>query len=85
MKYVEEEIKKCLDGRHFEYTIREEGILVKIDSTLDALPLLQEMRGMLQGFEVIQGTMDDVFLNVTKKMDDVFVQDAKEDENEKVC
>ncbi len=80
-----EEIKKCLDGRHFEYTIREEGILVKIDSTLDALPLLQEMRGMLQGFEVIQGTMDDVFLNVTKKMDDVFVQDAKEDENEKVC
>lgn len=82
---VREEIKNRLDRHHFEYTMREEGIHVKIDNTLDALPLLEEMREMLQGFEVIQGTMDDVFLNVTKKMDDALKQDVKEDENEKVC
>lgn len=80
-----EGIKKRLEEKHFKYTMGEEGILVKIDSTLDALPLLEEMRGMLQGFEVIQGTMDDVFLNVTEKMDDVLVHDAKEDGDEKVC
>ena len=80
-----EYLKKCLDRYHFKYTMREEGIFVKIDSTMDALPLLEEMRGLLQGFEVIQGTMDDVFLNVKKKMDDVSEQDVKEDENEKVC
>ncbi len=80
-----EKIKNCLDGHHLKYTVREEGILVKIDSTMEALPLLEEMRGMLQGFEVIQGTMDDVFLNVTKKVGDVSVQEAEEDENEKVC
>lgn len=80
-----EGIKKRLEEKHFKYTLREEGILVKIDSTMDALPLLEEMRGMLQGFEVIQGTMDDVFLNVTEKMDDVLVYDVKEDGDEKVC
>lgn len=67
-------IQDCLTGHGLEYGIREEGILVKIDSTMQALPLLEEMQEMLQGFEVIQGTMDDVFLNVTK-----------EDGNEKIC
>lgn len=80
-----EEIRKCLEQRHLAYTIREEGILVKIASTLAALPLLAEMQGMLQGFEVIQGTMDDVFLNVTKEMDAASVHGVKEDGNEKIC
>lgn len=69
-----EEIQKCLKAHQLEYTMGEEGILVKIDNTMAALPLLDEMKGSLQGFEVIQGTMDDVFLNVTE-----------ENENEKVC
>lgn len=57
-----------------EYTMSEESIFVQIGNTMSALPLINEMQGMLQGFEVIQGTMDDVFLNVTK-----------EDGNEEVC
>lgn len=57
-----------------EYTMSEERIFVRIGNTMSALPLINEMQGMLQGFEVIQGTMDDVFLNVTK-----------EDGNEEVC
>ena len=48
--------------------------MLKIGSTMETLPLLDKMKEMLHGFEVIQGTMDDVFLNVTK-----------EDGNEKVC
>lgn len=57
-----------------EYTMSEESIFVQIGNTMSALPLINEMQGMLQGFEVIQGTMDDVFLNVTK-----------EDGNEEAC
>lgn len=57
-----------------EYTMSEERIFVQIGNTMSALPLINEMQDMLQGFEVIQGTMDDVFLNVTK-----------EDGNEEVC
>lgn len=67
-------VQEHLQARNLKYTRMEERILVHIDDTMSSLPLINEMEGMLQGFEVIQGTMDDVFLNVTK-----------EGEDEKVC
>lgn len=67
-------VQNCLADSGLAYDAREEGIMLKIGSTMEALPLLDKMKEMLHGFEVIQGTMDDVFLTVTK-----------EDGNEKVC
>ncbi len=40
---------------------------ITLKSTLDAIPLLQKYAGELEGFEVIQGNMDDVFVNVVGK------------------
>lgn len=42
---------------------KEECNTIEIDSTLDALPILQKHMGDIDGFEVIQGNMDDVFVN----------------------
>lgn len=42
---------------------KEECKSIAIDSTLDALPILQKHLGNIDGFEVIQGNMDDVFIN----------------------
>ncbi len=39
-----------------------------IPTTLKALPILEEIRDKLSGFEVIQGNMDDVFLNAVGKV-----------------
>lgn len=39
------------------------GRELTIASTLDALPIVQQVRDRIEGFEVIQGNMDDVFLN----------------------
>lgn len=36
---------------------------VQVPSTLDALPVIEAHKSELSGFEVIQGNMDDVFLN----------------------
>lgn len=36
---------------------------IAVASTLEALPILEEVRKEISGFEVIQGNMDDVFLN----------------------
>ncbi len=69
-----QEVRECLKKHGLKYTMTEERIFVQINDTMSSLPLISEMEGMLQGFEVIQGTMDDVFLNVTK-----------EDGNEEVC
>ena len=43
------------------------GSEVVLDSTMDALPILDSVKGRIRGFEVIQGTMDDVFLNAVGK------------------
>lgn len=40
---------------------------VDLESSMQALPILQRMQSFIDGFELIQGTMDDVFLNVTGK------------------
>ena len=73
-KHSWQTIQSYLANEGLKYSATEEGILLKIDSTMSSLPLLVRMKEMIQGFEVIQGTMDDVFLNVTK-----------EAENEKIC
>lgn len=36
---------------------------IAVASTLEALPIIEEVREEISGFEVIQGNMDDVFLN----------------------
>lgn len=45
---------------------KEDSYLLPMNSTLSSLPLLEKTKSLLQGFEVIQGTMDDVFLNAMK-------------------
>ena len=37
---------------------------ILLDSTLDAIEIIQKRRDKIDGFEVIQGNMDDVFVNV---------------------
>ena len=63
----EKEIEHYLARQNKEYTVNDEVIRVKLANTLEALSLLHELQLLIQGFEVIQGTMDDVFLNVTEK------------------
>lgn len=58
-----EELRRRLEklGQAFEES--ESALTVRLRSTADALPLLRELEGAVGGFEVVQGTMDDVFLN----------------------
>ncbi len=41
--------------------------VVQVAATMEALPLVQKQVGELAGFEVIQGNMDDVFINAVGK------------------
>lgn len=49
------------------YTEENYGLKIALADTKEALPLLNKAGDDLEGFEVIQGTMDDVFLNATKE------------------
>lgn len=45
--------------------ITDNGLTVAVSSTMESLPILEKVRDLIDGFEVIQGTMDDVFLAAT--------------------
>lgn len=62
----QKQLTQMLSEEKIRYRQREEALLIPLDSTLCALPVLQKAEAVIQGFEVIQGTMDDVFLNAMK-------------------
>ncbi len=51
-------------GRGVDYKKKESGYVVTVPDSLAALPILRDAEAMIEGFEMVQGTMDDVFLNV---------------------
>lgn len=54
--------KYAKDKLRLYYKDKCENITIK--STLEALPIIEAHRHEIEGFEVIQGNMDDVFVNV---------------------
>ncbi|MCM1252525.1 MAG: ATP-binding cassette domain-containing protein [Clostridium sp.] len=44
-----------------------ERVIVAVKDSMKALEILKAAQNLLSGFEMLQGTMDDVFLNVTGK------------------
>lgn len=61
----ERELREWLQGNQLTHKRREEILQIGVPNSLSALPILNEINDMLEGFEVVQGSMDDVFLNVT--------------------
>ncbi len=56
-----------LARKGYTATVVDAGLQLTVSRTMDALPLLEELRDRISGFEVVQGTMDDVFLKVVGK------------------
>lgn len=59
-------LQNTLRESQIPYQVYADHFLIELSNTLDALPLLKKWHTLLHGFEVIQGTMDDVFLRVCK-------------------
>lgn len=53
-----------LTERGLPYSVHNEVVTVQIESTLQGLGLLKELEDSLTSFEVVKGTMDDVFINI---------------------
>jgi len=63
MQYCSDMLKMTLtDGTYIEE---------KVNQTVDALPIIEQYKGRLANVEVINGTLDDVFLNLTEGLGDV--------------
>ncbi len=60
-------VKKDLDEMNVDYLCNSNQIIVKLPSTLGALPILKKCENCIAGFEVLNGTMDDAFIGITGK------------------
>ena len=50
-----------------KYKTNVDVISVDISDTMDALPIIEKLKNDIDSFEVLKGTMDDVFINITGK------------------
>ncbi|KGR81125.1 ABC transporter ATP-binding protein [Lysinibacillus boronitolerans] len=55
---------KFLEENAISYTENQGIYTIRLTSTLQALPLLKEAEPLIASFEVIKGSMDDVFLHI---------------------
>lgn len=62
-----ERLTGYLTGQGIGFRQKEEFLVVDLSDSMAALPILSAVKEQLAGFEVVQGSMDDVFLNVTGK------------------
>jgi len=50
-----------------DYSIKNDVFSIKLKNTTDALPILNKCEDLISNVEIINGTMDDVFINITGK------------------
>lgn len=55
---------KFLEENAISYTEKQGIYTIRLSSTLQALPLLKKAEPLIASFEVIKGSMDDVFLHI---------------------
>ncbi|MEZ4358123.1 MAG: ATP-binding cassette domain-containing protein [Eubacteriales bacterium] len=60
-------LKDLLNSKNIKFDLEDEFAVVKIEQTREALPILKAAEPYIESFEVIRGTMDDVFINVVSQ------------------
>lgn len=67
MTGLEKKLTDYLEEKQLPYQKKEEYLQICVKDSLTAIPILGEVHPLLEGFEMVQGSMDDVFLNITGK------------------
>lgn len=73
---VLDELTATLDLMQVNYDRHAKYVSLELDATLEALVIVNRTESLLEGFEVIQGTMDDVFLSLTRNGEENHEKDA---------
>lgn len=59
-----EQVIKLLKTMGYEYNRQNETVIIVLDNSIQAIDILATLKDDIDGFEVIRGNMDDVFINV---------------------
>jgi len=61
------EIQRMLSNKIMSFSLDGNIISVKLPETMASIPILEESKRFISGFQVLQGTMDDAFIGITGK------------------
>ncbi|MBP3888123.1 MAG: ATP-binding cassette domain-containing protein [Cellulosilyticum sp.] len=62
-----DKVTSILEKDCHQYKMIENRIHIEVANTLESISLLEKMKQYMEAFEVVQGTMEDAFLNITNK------------------
>ena len=62
-----DQVIKILDEKKLKHSEVSDLIIIPLDSTIDALPILKLLDNQISAFQVLNGTMDDAFIGITGK------------------
>ncbi len=65
LKIVPKDIAKMKKKLNKKDKIKGDMVIIDLKSSMDALSIIEKYKDDIKGFEVIRGTMDDVFINIT--------------------
>ena len=49
----------------FDYSVHNNCTVIRLHNTIEAIEILNNLYKDINAFEVVQGTLDDVFINIT--------------------
>lgn len=58
-------VRGILDSSGISYTVRADTIEIPLTHTIDAVPLVERLNGLMESLEVRNGTLDDAFIRIT--------------------
>ena len=63
----DQDVIAILDQEKVSYFRKNELIICNLDTTLDAMKIVNLLKGKIESFQVLNGTMDDAFIGITGK------------------
>ncbi|MFA9464231.1 MAG: ATP-binding cassette domain-containing protein [Velocimicrobium sp.] len=60
-------MEDILDSQQVNYHVCADQIVINVESTMEALPIIESCKTYFEGFTVSTGTMDDAFIHITGK------------------
>jgi len=60
-----EEVTKLVNELGFSYEINGDTVILPLESTLQAIPVVEQCKDIMLGFQVTKGTLDEAFIRIT--------------------
>lgn len=67
LKVIPKDKDKLINDLKVDYVIKNDTFNIHVKSSIEALDILNSIPDNIEGFEVVRGNMDDVFVNLTGK------------------